>query len=107
MRIEAIDGQIFEGVIVDFDDQNVYVEVDDPDAEENDYEYEIEEVASRKSPGDWGMHQDWNPYGGYLPYGGYQPYGDVSPFSSSSQPNRRPPGGKSVRTPMTAILTLR
>ncbi|WP_286085898.1 hypothetical protein [Brevibacillus sp. NSP2.1] len=88
VRIEAIDGQIFEGVIVDFDDQNVYVEVDDPDAEEDDYEFE--EVASRKSHGDWGMYPDWTPYG--YPYGGYQPFGDVSPLGSSSQPNRPPAG---------------
>ncbi|MGG1253737.1 hypothetical protein ABE205_07710 [Brevibacillus agri] len=88
VRIEAIDGQIFEGVIVDFDDQNVYVEVDDPDAEEDDYEFE--EVASRKSHGDWGMYPDLTPYG--YPYGGYQPFGDVSPLGSSSQPNRPPAG---------------
>ncbi|WP_432776147.1 hypothetical protein AAFJ72_03975 [Brevibacillus gelatini] len=88
VRIEAIDGQVFEGVIVDIDDQNVYVEVDDPDAEEDGYE--IEEVASRKSHGDWDGYPNWTPYG--YPYGGYQAFGDVSPLGSSSQPNRPPAG---------------
>jgi len=104
VRIEAIDGQIFEGVIVDYDNQNVYVEVDDPDAEIDDFE--VEEVASRQPyGGGWGGgYPGWNPYGGFSPYGdvgsfpgggpfqGFgpfgssNPYGQFSPFGSSSAP---------------------
>ncbi|MFD2369118.1 hypothetical protein ACFSO0_03870 [Brevibacillus sp. GCM10020057] len=92
VRIEAIDGQIFEGVIVDYDDQNVYVEVEDPDAEIDDLE--VEEVASRQPyGGDWGGgYPGWNPYGGPSPYGdispfsGGTPYQGFGPFGSSSYP---------------------
>lgn len=76
VRIEAMDGQVFEGVIVDYDEHNVYIEVDEEE-EEDDYYYEeqlpTQHVASRTSFGDWGS--PFQPYGG-----GFQPYGDFGGY---------------------------
>lgn len=103
VRIEAIDGQMFEGVIVDYDENNVYIEVED---EEVVYEYEDDDeeplpyqpVATHVSyGGDWGSpfppygggfnpYQGFGPYGGYSPYSGFGPYGDENPYGYTPNP---------------------
>ncbi|WP_429843068.1 hypothetical protein [Brevibacillus sp. FIR094] len=115
VRIEAIDGQVFEGVIVDYDDQNVYVEVVDQDAGEeeeevfDEYEYEnyenyedyedynpyqVMEVANRQPYGGWEQYPDYYfQYVSYNPYAGYPPYGDLSPYGGNPYFSQASPYG--------------
>jgi hypothetical protein len=97
VRIEAIDGQVFEGVIIDYDDQNVYLEVEEEEEEE---EYVPREVSARSPyhaswrampaypgpPFPYPVLASFGPYPGYPGFGGGFPsfpefgYGTENPY---------------------------
>ncbi|MEJ8546352.1 hypothetical protein [Brevibacillus borstelensis] len=119
VRIEALDGQVYEGEIVDWDNDHVYLEVeeemDDDEAEDadwNGYEWDVEEVSysSPYNPADPNMrppHTAVSPFstGGpnARPYPGASPYTAVSPFATG--PNMRPFPGAGPYTAVSPFET--
>jgi small nuclear ribonucleoprotein (snRNP)-like protein len=75
VRIEALDGRVYEGQIIDCDNQNVYLEV-----EEQVHDQPELTLVSATYPYQPCFPYPYSPYAPYSPYTPWYPYSGYNPY---------------------------